>query len=83
VVEFAGDAGVENSLGLDEFVPDVIQPFLVPGLTVKEVLIINNFHQLGNNLHPLQITQVQLNLPKEYFPHTTGLRLIILLKPIT
>lgn len=82
MVDFAGDTGIENSLGLDEFIPDVIQALFVPGLTVKEVLIINNFHQLGNNLHPLQVAQVQLNLTKEHFADTAGFRLVGLLEPV-
>jgi hypothetical protein len=82
VVEFAGDAGIENSLGLDEFVPDVVQALLVPGLAVKEVLIINNFHQLSNNLQALQVAQVQLNLPEEHFADTAGFRLIGVLEPV-
>ena len=82
MVEFAGNAIVEDFLCFDEFLSDIVELLLIPHLIIKEILIINNLNHFRYNLQPLNITQIHLHLPKKHLPNPTYLHIIRLLKPI-
>jgi hypothetical protein len=83
MVEFASNTVIEDFLSLDEFFPDVVEFLFIPHFIVKEILIIDQLYQFSNNLQPLNITQIQLNLPKKNLSNPTILHIIRLLEPIT
>jgi hypothetical protein len=82
MIKLASKTRIKNPLSPHQLLPYIIQPLLVPHLIVKKVLIIDHLHQLGHNLHPLQVAQLQLNLAKKHSPHTAGFRLVVLLEAI-